>query len=112
MLSVLAPGPAAPSVAVNASDVGATASAGGCGGATVSVTGIVFGDPVAPAAVTVTVAVYVPAPRPVVSAATVRSRGALPLAGATESHAASSDALKLSAPSPLLETVSVLDAGF
>ncbi len=49
---------AAPCAALNESAVGETESCGGCGGgSTVSVTGIERGEPVAPAAVTVTVAV-------------------------------------------------------
>ena len=41
-------------VALNDRLAGVTESAGGVGGSTVNVTGIVFGEPVAPAAVTVT----------------------------------------------------------
>ena len=41
-------GAAAPSTAVNDRPAGATASAGGCGGSTVSVTGIGFGEPLTP----------------------------------------------------------------
>ena len=46
-----------PTVALNVRLDGETASAGGGGGSTVSVTGIALGEPVAPSAVTVTVAV-------------------------------------------------------
>jgi hypothetical protein len=49
-------GAPAPSIAENERLVGVTDSAGGAGGLSVSVTGIVFGDPLTPAAVTVTVA--------------------------------------------------------
>ena len=54
---VLAAGLAWPTVALNASVVGETASAGGGGAAIVSVTGIDAGEPVAPVAETVMVAV-------------------------------------------------------
>src|SRR5919205_1135927 len=49
-----------PCVALNGRLVGVTDSAGGVGAATVNVTGIVFGEPPAPAAVTVMLVVYVP----------------------------------------------------
>ena len=61
-------GVGAPCVAENARVVGETDNAGGAGGSTVKVTGIVFGEPVAPSAVTVTSVVYVPAARPVSTA--------------------------------------------
>ena len=61
-VSVLAAGLAAPCVPLNERLAGETESAGGVTGSTVSVTGIVLGEPVAPAAVTVTSVVYVPAP--------------------------------------------------
>ena len=51
---VLAAGLAPPCVALNDRLAGVTDSAGGVGGSTVNVTGIVFGEPVAPGAVTVT----------------------------------------------------------
>ena len=53
----------------------------------------VCGEPLAPAAVIVTSPVYVPAARPAVATDTVTFAGAVPLAGATDSHAASSDAV-------------------
>src|SRR3954469_22000384 len=62
--AVCAAGLEAPCVAVNVRLAGVTESAGGGGTATVSVTGIAAGDPVAPPAFTVTVPVYVPAARP------------------------------------------------
>ena len=52
--SVFAAGLAPPAVAENDSVAGETDSAGGAGGSTVSVTGTVFGEPVAPAAAIVT----------------------------------------------------------
>ena len=45
-------------------------------------------------------------------AVTVSDCGAVPLAGDTESHGASSDALKASDPPPSLATLSVLAAGW
>ena len=84
---------------------------GGGGSLTVNVTGTVFGDPLTPAAVTVTVALWVPAARPAGFAVTVTAWGAEPLAGATDSHAASSDAVKLSVPPPVFVTSIVLPAG-
>ena len=58
-----------------------------------NVTGIVFGEPLAPAAVTVTDPLYVPAASPAGEAVTVSVPGALPDAGDTASHAASSEAV-------------------
>ena len=58
-----------------------------------NVTGIDLGEPVAPAAVTITAPVYVPAASPAGEAVTVSVPGALPDAGVTASHAASSAAL-------------------
>ena len=52
--SVLAAGLGPPCVAVKDRLVGDTVSVGGVGGSTVKVTGIVFGEPPAPVAVTVT----------------------------------------------------------
>ena len=60
---------------MNDSDAGATVSTGDAG-LTLSVTSIVFGDPVAPAAVTVTAVVYVPAESPAIDGATVSVAGA------------------------------------
>ena len=55
--NVLAAGEAPPTVPLNASVAGVTARTGGAGGSTVNVTATVFGEPVAPGAVTVTSAV-------------------------------------------------------
>jgi hypothetical protein len=105
-----AAGLAPPAVALNDKLFGDTERAG-AGGSTVSVTGISFGDPLTPADSTVTTAVYVPAASPAVLAVTLRSRGALPLAGVTESHPASSVAVKGRMPPPVLATFSVFAAG-
>jgi hypothetical protein len=70
-----------------------------------------FGEPVAPDALTVTVAVYVPAASPLVFAVTDNDAGALPLAGDTDNHDASSDALKLNDPVPVLVTDNDCAAG-
>ena len=78
--SDLAAGAAPPSTTAKARFAGVTDSAGGCGGSTVSVTGISFGEPATPADSTRTVAVCVPAARPAVLTATLRSRGAVPRA--------------------------------
>ena len=56
----MAAGDAPPAVPLNDSVAGVTDSAGGVGGSTVNVTATVFGEPVAPAAVTVMSVVYVP----------------------------------------------------
>src|ERR687888_506106 len=81
---------------------------------TVSVTAIVFGEPVAPAvvAVTVTVAVYVPAASPVTDGLTESVAGAVALAGVTVSHDASSDAVTSNVPPPVFVTDTVCAAGF
>src|SRR5919197_4047124 len=105
-------GAAPPCVAEKLSDVGDTASAGGAGGLSVSVTGTVLGAPVEPGESIVTFPVYVPALRPDVSTETVTSLGAVPLPGDAESHGLSSEAAKLSVPPPVLDTVKVFDAGF
>jgi hypothetical protein len=111
--SVRSAGLAPPCVPPKARLPGVTASAGpGGGGSTMSVTGIVRGEPVAPAAPTVTLAVYVPGARPVVSGVTVTVPAPVPPAGATLSHGASSDAVQSSVPAPVLATSSVLAAGF
>jgi hypothetical protein len=104
-------GAAPPSTAVNARLAGVTESAGGCGGATVRVTGTCFGEPLTPADVTVTVAVYVPAASPATLTEAVRSAGAEPLPGVTDSHDASSLAVNDRVPPPVLLTDSVLVAG-
>src|SRR3954470_4215591 len=109
--TVLAAGLVPPAVAVKASVVGETESAGGVGGLTVSVTVIVFGDPVAPVAVTVTSVVYVPAARPVIDGVTVIVPVFVPLAGDRLSHVALSAAVQSIDPPPVLLTDSVLAAG-
>src|SRR2546423_1177145 len=86
-------------------------SAAGVPALTVSVTVIVFGDPVAPVAVTVTSVVYVPAARPVIEGVTVIVPVFVPLAGDTLSHVALSDAVQSIDPPPVLLTDSVLAAG-
>src|SRR5256885_1055655 len=91
--TVLAAGLGAPAVAVKARLEGVTDSAGGVGGSTVRVTGMVFGEPVAPDAVTVTSVVYVPAARPVVDGVTVMVPAFVPLVGDTLSQAAPSEAV-------------------
>src|SRR3954452_1184392 len=108
-LTVCVPGFAPPWAAENASVAGATASVGG--GVTVSVTGMVFGEPVAPEAVTVTLPLYVPAPRPEMLGVTVSVCGAVPEAGDTVIHVASSEAVNDSVPAPVLDTSIVLAAG-
>ena len=71
----------------------------------------VFGEPATPAAVTVTVAVWVPRARPAIDGATDSVAGALPLPGETASHGASSLTVKLSVPPPVLLTATSLEAG-
>src|SRR4051794_24647441 len=109
--TVLAAGLVPPAVAVKASVVGETESAGGVGGLTVSVTVIVFGEPVAPVAVTVTSVVYVPAARPLIDGVTVIVPVFVPVAGDRLSHVALSDAVQSIDPPPVLLTESVLAAG-
>ena len=99
-----------PAVAVNESVDGDTASTGEAG-LTLSVTLIVFGDPVAPAAATVTAVVYVPAESPAIDGVTVSVAGADPDAGETLSHDTDSDAVKLSVPPPVLVMLAVCAAG-
>jgi hypothetical protein len=70
---------------VNDNDAGDTANTGEAG-FTVSVTATVFGDPVAPGAVTVTVPVYVPAASPAVFTDTDRAPAPVPLAGDTDNQ--------------------------
>ena len=65
----------------------------------------------APAAVTVTVAVWVPAVSPAIAAATVSSPAPVPLPGVTDSHGASSEAVHDSVPPPVLLTVKARVAG-
>ena len=110
-VSVFVVGSAPPRVAVNARLDGVTDSVGGAGGATVSVTGTVFGEPVAPGALIVTVAVYVPAARPFVDGVTVTVPGPEPFAGETASQSASSAAVQLSVPVPSLPTEIVFASG-
>ena len=109
--TVLAAGLVPPAVAVKASVVGETESAGGVGGLTVSVTVIVFGEPVAPVAVTVISVVYVPAASPVIDGVTVIVPAFVPLVGDTLSHVALSDAVQSIVSPPVLLTASVLAAG-
>jgi hypothetical protein len=71
------------------------------------VTGIVIGDPVAPGAVTVTCAVYVPAAKPAIAGVTVTVSPDVD----TLSHAPFSDALHDIVPPPKLDTESALAAG-
>ena len=97
---------------MNARLAGVTDSAGGVGGSTVSVTGIVFGEPVAPAAVTVTSVVYVPGgqagdrrrDRDRARVRPARGRHAQP-------EARSSEAVQSIDPPPVLATASVFAAG-
>ena len=72
-----------------------------------------MGDPVAPGAVavTVTVAVWVPAARALVEGVSVSVAGAVALAGETASQAAFELAVTASAPQPVLVTETVLAAG-
>src|SRR4051812_6497333 len=109
--SVLAAGSAPPCVALNERLDGVTDSAGGVGALTVNVTGIVAGEPPAPLAVTVTSVVYVPGARPEVSGVTAIVPAPVPLAGATLSQLAFSDAVQFSEPPPVFVTLSVLAAG-
>ena len=67
---------------------------------TVSVTGMIPGEPVAPADVTVTAPSYFPAVSPAMSTLTVSMDGALPPAGVAESQVALSDAVQESVPPP------------
>ena len=80
-----------------------TASTGGAG-FTVSETSTVFGEPVAPAAVTVTCVVYVPGARPAIDGVTVMLPGAVPLCGLTESQGTDSLAVQSRLPPPVLVT--------
>src|SRR3954463_5591706 len=100
--TVLAAGLVPPAAAVKASVVGETDNAGGVGGLTVRVTGIVFGEPVAPVAVTVTSVVYVPAARPVIEGVAVIVPAFVPLAGDTLSQVALSDAVQSKVSPPVL----------
>jgi hypothetical protein len=109
--SVLAAGLEPPAVALNDRLDGVTESAGGTGASSVNVTGIVFGEPSAPVAVTVMSVVYVPAARPLIVGVTVMVPELVPLAGATLSHVALSDAVQSIDPAPVLLTDSVLAAG-
>ena len=109
--SVLAAGLDPPCVALNDRLAGDTDNAGGVTGSTVSVTAIVFGDPDAPAAVTVTSVVYVPAARPLIDGVTVIVPALVPLPGERLSQLALSDAVQSIDPPPVLVTDSVLAAG-
>src|SRR5690349_17993811 len=109
--TVLAAGLVPPAVPVKASVVGETDRAGGVGALTVSVTVIVFGEPVAPVAATVMSVVYVPAARPVIDGVTVIVPVSVPLAGDRLSHVALPDAVQFIVSPPVLLTDSVLAAG-
>src|SRR3954463_12364592 len=109
--TVLAAGLVPPAAAVKASVVGETDSAGGVGGSTVKVTGIVFGEPVAPVAVTVTSVVEGPGAGPVSAGVTLMVPAFVPLAGDRLSQAAPSEAVQSIEPPPVLLTASVLAAG-
>jgi hypothetical protein len=80
--------------------------------ATIKVTAIVNGEPCAPAAVTVTLPVYVPAARLATVAEICNVCGAVPLAGETLNHVESVAAVKLSVPPPVFETLTLCAAGF
>ena len=107
----MAAGALPPVVAENESDAGEVDRAGGDGGATLNVTGIVFGEPATAPAVIVTSVVYVPAGRPVVSGVTVTVPAFVPLAGVSESHGALSEAVQFRVPPPAFDTSSVFAAG-
>ena len=109
--TVCAAGFAPPCVALNARLVGATDRTG-VAGLTVRVTSTVFGEPEAPAAVTVIGVVYVPGASPAIDGVTVTVAGAVPLDGLTESHDADSASVKLRVPPPVLVTSKVCAAGF
>ena len=78
---------------------------------TVSVTGMLIGEPVAPVEVIVTVPLYVPAANPEMSTPTDSVDGATPLAGVAESQGALSDAVQESVPPPVFVTDIVWEAG-
>ena len=80
-------------------------------GLTVSVTATVLGEPVAPAAATVTSAVYVPAANPVIDGVTVTVPAFVPLPGDTIIQLALSDAVQSIDPLPVFDTANVLAAG-
>jgi hypothetical protein len=109
--TVCAAGLAAPWAAVNETVEGLTTRAGGGGGSTVSVTVIVFGEPLTPAAAIVTSAVYVPADSPEIDGVTVTVPLCVPLAGESDSHVASSLAVQFRVPPPVLVTEIVFAAG-
>jgi hypothetical protein len=69
---------------------------------TVKVTGTLTGVLVAPAALMVIVPLNVPAASPLMLTDAVSVDGAVPLAGLTVSHDASSVAVQLSVPAPVL----------
>ena len=105
-----ADGFAPPWVAVNDMVVRDTASTGGAG-FTVSATSTVLGEPVAPAAVTVTCVVYVPGASPVIDGVTAMLPGAVPLCGLTDSHGTDSLAVQSRLPPPVLVTAMFCAAG-
>jgi hypothetical protein len=87
-------------------------AAGVDNGATVKVTVILAGEPWAPADVTVTWPVYVPAVSVPTVAETCKVWGAVPLAGVTVSQDESLATVKLSVPVPVFVTFAVCDVGF
>src|SRR5262249_29089408 len=78
---------------------------------TVNVTGTLTGVLVAPVALMVIVPLYAPAASPLMLTEAVSVEGAVPLAGLTVSHEASSLAVKLRVPPPVLVTLIVWLAG-
>src|SRR3954471_20381067 len=109
---VFAAGSAPPAVALNDRLAGVVASAGPVGaGPTVNVTGTTFGEPVAPAAVIVTLAVYVPAVSNPTFGATETDPGAVPPPGVTVTHDWSAAAVYESDPPPLLVIDRLCGAG-
>lgn len=87
--------------------VGATVAA-----VIVSVTGMVLGVFVAPMALMVIVALYVPAVRPVMLMLMVEEPDPVPVAGLGVSHVTSSVTVQLSVPPPVLDIVRVWLVGF
>ena len=83
----------------------------GGGAVTVRVTGMLIGEPVAPAEVIVTDPLYVPAASPEMSTLTVTVDGAAPLAGVAECQVALPDAAQESVPPPAFVTDIVWEAG-
>ena len=80
------PGFAPPAVPVKLTDAVETVNTAGAAAVTVSVTAIVFGDPVAPVELTVTAPVYVPAAIPLRFAPIASAPEFVPEAGDTVSQ--------------------------